>query len=204
MIGFYNYTVILTYVGLVSGVIGTFLALEGHPCLAVFCCMFCGFCDMFDGFVARKRKRTDLEKKFGIQIDSLCDLICFGFFPALISYSLGAKQGYQCAVLITYVLAALIRLAYFNVVEEERQSQTDEKRKFYEGLPVTSIAMLYPLIYMSRTIFKKYFLCALSLFMFIIAMLFVSKIKIKKPGIKGLMSLLAIGLIELVLLLLVK
>ena len=197
MIGFYNYTVILTYVGLISGVVGTFLALEGHPCSAVFCCMFCGF-------IARKRIRTTPEKKFGIQIDSLCDLICFGFFPALISYSLGATQVYQCTILIIYVLAALIRLAYFNVMEEERQSQTDEKRKFYEGLPVTSIAMLYPLIYMSRIFFKTQFLLALSLFMLSIAILFVSKIKITKPGNRGLMVLLGIGIIEFLLLLVVK
>ena len=40
--------------------------------------MAAGFCDMFDGKIASTRKRTRQEKRFGIQIDSLSDLACFG------------------------------------------------------------------------------------------------------------------------------
>lgn len=136
MIGFYNYTVILTYMGLASSLIGIYLAMSGsHITMAVIALMISGLCDMFDGKVARTRKRTDDEKKFGIQIDSLCDLICFGLLPAAIGYSVGMNKFYHIAIMIFFTLAALIRLAYFNVAEESRQVRTSEARREYEGLP---------------------------------------------------------------------
>ena len=72
MIGFYNYTVILTYMSLVSSIIGMTLAHAGKFGAAVFCLALSGFFDMFDGKVARRKTdRTDDEKLFGIQLDSL-------------------------------------------------------------------------------------------------------------------------------------
>ena len=74
MIGFYNYTVILTYMSLVSSVLGMFFACglcggQPHPEYAMICLMVSGLCDMFDGKVARTKKdRSEAEKKFGIQM----------------------------------------------------------------------------------------------------------------------------------------
>ena len=56
MIGFYNYTVILTYMGLASAVVGMVTALKGNLLVAVVCLMVSGACDMFDGKVARTKK----------------------------------------------------------------------------------------------------------------------------------------------------
>ena len=54
--------------------------------------MFSGFCDMFDGIVARTKKdRTDEEKRFGIQLDSLSDIVCFGVLPFVIGVCSGAR-----------------------------------------------------------------------------------------------------------------
>ena len=65
MIGFYNYTVVLTYAGFVSAVMGICMAASGNPVISIICLLFSGFCDMFDGKVARTKKdRTDAEKKF--------------------------------------------------------------------------------------------------------------------------------------------
>ena len=76
LIGFYDYTVILTYLSLISAVGGIALVTSGHPILATFCLLFSGLCDMFDGKVARSKKnRTAEEKSFGIQIDSLTDVV---------------------------------------------------------------------------------------------------------------------------------
>ena len=153
MIGFYNYTVILTYMSLVSSVIGMLFAVgyggtRPHPEYAIICLMVSGLCDMFDGKVARTKKdRTESEKKFGIQIDSLCDAICFGVLPAVIGYSVGMKDWCDLPILVLFPLCAVIRLAYFNVAEEERQKKTSENRKVYEGLPVTSVALIIPLLY---------------------------------------------------------
>ena len=78
MIGFYDYTVILTYASVVSATVGIFVALTGaqHPYIATFCLMFCGLCDAFDGRVARKKKdRAKDMCAFGVQIDSLSDML---------------------------------------------------------------------------------------------------------------------------------
>lgn len=89
MIGFYDYTVILTYISFASSISGIFLATRGHFNWAIFCLAFSGLCDMFDGKIARtKKNRTEDEKRFGIQIDSLCDVVCFGVFPIVLSMSL--------------------------------------------------------------------------------------------------------------------
>ena len=145
-IGFYNYTVILTYLGLISSVYGMTEALDGRFTTAIACLVISGICDMLDGKVARTRERTDDEKRFGIQIDSLCDLICFGAFPAFLGYGLGLRGFWGTTAMCLYVLAAVIRLGFFNVMEEKRQQETTEARRHYQGLPVTSIAIIFPLV----------------------------------------------------------
>src|SRR5574344_1333095 len=114
MIGIYNYTVLLTYLGFSFGVFGIVEAFQGKVFPAILCLMLAGLCDMFDGKVARtKKKRTIEEKHFGIQLDSLSDLVCFGILPATIGYAIGIKDCYLLPLLIFYPLTALIRLACF-------------------------------------------------------------------------------------------
>ena len=50
MIGFYDYTVILTYLSLLSAVTGIGLAVAHHPLLAILCLMFSGLCDRASAF----------------------------------------------------------------------------------------------------------------------------------------------------------
>lgn len=119
---------------------GMFCAIDGKLPFAVFCLAFSGLCDMFDGKIARtKKNRTDDEKSFGIQIDSLCDIVCFGIFPIILGYKLGMCRIYSLVILSFYGVAGVIRLAYFNVMEAKRQSETSENRKYYQGLPITSM-----------------------------------------------------------------
>lgn len=149
MLGFYNYTVVLTYMSFISGVTGIVLSLaHGNGFGGVICLMLSGFFDLFDGKVAStKKNRTPEEKKFGIQIDSLSDLVCFGVLPGAIGYALGLTDTYWIVLFAIYALAALIRLAYFNVAEEARQQTTTGVRKSYNGMPVTSVAIFIPVIY---------------------------------------------------------
>lgn len=202
MIGFYNYTVILTYLGLSSGVIGIVSASQGKITLAIFCLLLAGFFDMFDGLVARTKKdRTKQEKQFGIELDSLSDIVCFGVLPAMIGHAVGLNTWYFYIILVVYVLAALIRLAYFNVTEEERQENTTEVRKEYLGLPVTSSALIVPLIYIFVLFLKDKFYLLYAAVLLVTAIAFVSKFKIKKLKLKGMIAVLIIGIIELVVLL---
>ena len=66
MIGFYDYTVLLTYLSLLSAVGGIALAMTGHPILATIGLLLCGLCDMFDGKVASTMKRNESEKSLYI------------------------------------------------------------------------------------------------------------------------------------------
>ena len=203
MIGYYNYTVILTYMGLISGLLGIFASIEGHPIFALGTLMFAGFCDMFDGLVARTKKdRTDKEKKFGIQLDSLADFVCYGILPVVIVYTTGVKQWYALIAYGIFSLAALIRLAYFNVMEDESQEQTTEARKSYEGLPVTSVALILPLLFPIISRFETLASILFTVLFLVIAFFFIYKFKVPKFKLKGMSVLVAIGIVIYILMLL--
>ena len=200
MIGFYNYSVILTYVGLLSSVYGITQVFEGNDAVAFFCLVISGICDLFDGKIARSMKnRTDHEKVFGIQIDSLCDLVCFGVFPAVLGYHYD-QTVYPMRLIpaLMIVLAAVIRLGYFNVMEEERQRETAENRKEYEGLPVTSVCIVLPLLYVGRHNIPQYiYPYVFQGFLVLISVLFVLRIKVNKPTNKGLLIMFTLGIVIL-------
>ena len=200
MVGFYNYTVILTYLGVASAISGVGLAFYGKVSMAIVCLMISGFCDLFDGTIARMHKRDDLERKFGIQIDSLADLICFGVLPAAIGYAVGMTRWYQAAALIVYALAALIRLAYYNVTEDVLQSSENARRTHYDGLPVTTSALFIPLLYTLRPVLGESFAYVYMAWLLMLAAAFLTKFKVPKPGLPGMIACAALGAMILVFL----
>lgn len=202
LLGYYNYTVILTYIGLLAGFFGIVNAFGEKSVAAVVCLMFAGFCDMFDGTVASTRKRTDEEKCFGIQIDSLSDIICFCMLPAMIVYSMSSRRYLTIAVCALYVLCGLIRLAYFNVDEQERQKISTGSRELYYGMPVTLSALFLPLIYSIIKILPTESTAALVILLFVMAVLFVLPFPLKKPHTAGKICVVLAGAAEIVLLVL--
>lgn len=193
MLGFYDYTVILTYLSLAASITGMFFAFSGHLHLAITCLALSGLLDTFDGKVARTKKdRTEDQKRFGIQIDSLCDVICFGVFPVILCYFTGMRDVPGMIILIFYCLAGLIRLAYFNVLEERRQQETDENRKYYQGLPITSIAVILPLAYVTSSLYAQHFLMVLHVIMLVTGLLFIIRFRFRKPNNKEIALLIAI------------
>lgn len=150
---------------------------------------------MFDGKIARtKKNRTEDEKSFGIQIDSLCDVVCFGVFPIIICYQLGMKHVGSMILLIFYGLAGMIRLGYFNVMEARRQSETDEARKYYQGLPITSMAIALPLLFIVSPLLHGHltFLIVLHILVGVVGALFITDFKLRKPSTKELILLVAV------------
>ena len=201
MLGFYNYTVILTYIGMLSSFCGLLLTLNGKPQWALVCLMFSGFCDMFDGRIASTMKRNRSEKAFGIQIDSLSDLICFGVLPAVVVYTFNPGVLTGC-ISGLYALCALIHLAFFNVDEAERQEQTEAHREIYQGLPVTSSALLFPLLFCG-TLIKGFPLhVVMPVVMLLTAIAFISPFKLKKPAKAGKIAFILAGIVVLVLMIL--
>ena len=228
MIGIYDYTVLLTYISLLSASTGIVVSLSGtgHPYIGMFFLLLCGLCDAFDGKVARtKKNRTEMERNFGIQIDSLSDLVAFGVLPACIGTALlwnspflnevvfGAEQKLLAmsvkyllfAILILYVLAAMIRLAYYNVTEEERQkTEGSTARRYFVGVPVTSASVIFPLVLLLEYITAR----DISIVYFVITLLlglaFVSKVRVPKPGLRGIIIMIAIGAVEFAALLIFR
>lgn len=201
--GYYNYTVVLTYLGMLSGFTGILLASEGAFREAMICLMIAGVCDMFDGAVASTMKRNERERHFGIQIDSLSDLICFGVLPAVFVYQICNKSYPAFWAACFYVLCALIRLAYFNVMEEERQRLELGQRTEYMGLPVTTSALLLPLCFVLGSRMASPFL-GRALFHFLLSstgIAFLLPFRIKKPYLFGKIGIAAAGLAELTILL---
>ena len=195
MIGYYNYTVILTYLSLISALFGTHLAFRGEPVGALICLLLCGAFDSFDGMVARTKKgRTEEEKKFGIQIDSLVDMFSFGIFPAIIGYTMGLNGWLWFAIFALYAICAVSRLGYFNVAEEMRQKETTEKRKYYQGLPVTSTSLIFPAVYLLKAAVGLGTMQGIyGIMMLVVALAFVIDFKVIKPGLKGILAMGVVG-----------
>jgi len=189
-IGFYDYTVILTYLSLVSAVLGMVFAHRGAFGAAMLCLFLSGFCDAFDGKVARtKRNRTDDEKAFGIQLDSLCDVVSFGAAPAFACYCMGMDTALGMVILCLYCVCAVIRLAFFNVQEAKRQQVESGSNKYYRGLPVTTSAMIFPAFYLLRALLPgRVFVILLHVLMAVTAFLFVLDFRVKKPDLSSLIA----------------
>lgn len=208
MIGFYNYTVILTYIGLVSTFVGFANVINGRFSLAIFCLIISGLCDMFDGVIARSHKnRTDDEKKFGIQIDSLCDLVCFGVFPAVFNYAYTLHHSPDLSIIAIVIstflaLTAVIRLGYFNVMEEKRQQSTSEPRNHYQGVPVTMVAVFLPLVYIFKKRFDAIgfdFSIILNAYCLIAGLLQILNIKVPKAHKRGITFLSILGAVIIII-----
>lgn len=204
IIGKWNKSVILTYIGLISSVIGTYLAFTNdNILLALSCLLIAGVCDLFDGYVARKCKRTDQEKQFGIELDSLVDVFSFIALPISIFINLNLTSWYHLIIYIFFAICGIARLAYFNISLEEENK--DKPIKYYSGLPVTYTAAIIPLAYLvtyflSSKIIPIYY----AIIIMMIAILNILNIKIRKPhGIAyAIFALLAIIVLFLFLVIL--
>ena len=223
MIGFYDYTVILTYLSLISASCGIMVALSGggHPYIGTFFLLFCGLCDAFDGKVARTKKdRSQAERSFGVQIDSLSDLVAFGVLPAAIGNGMLRRSALMSliygtrwqrileigltALLILYILAALIRLAYYNVTEEERQKTESGARTHFTGLPVTSTALIFPSVLLLQYVIPTDVTPAYFASVVFCSIAFLSPVQIRKPGLRGVLIMVGIGAVEFLLMLVGK
>jgi len=179
IIGFFGKSVIITYIGVISGVIGINFGLMGKTNLALVCLMISAFCDGIDGKVARACKRSEEEKSFGIQLDSLADMVSFVFLPVAIFYGLGLTSWQHIMIYSLYTMGGVTRLAYFNVIAE---TVKEGPVPVYSGLPVPVSAVIFPLTYLLHYVLDARTFYALYAYtMLFVAILFVLNFKIKKP-----------------------
>jgi CDP-diacylglycerol--serine O-phosphatidyltransferase len=104
--------------------------------------VFALFFDMLDGRVARL---TKTQSAFGLQIDSLADVVSFGVAPALLVYKWSFQAlpqpeplGIVCA--FVFAGAGAVRLARFNVLSMGSQGAPTKPGKYIVGLPVPGAA----------------------------------------------------------------
>jgi len=223
MIGVYDYTVILTYLSAISAGLGILFSLsgDGHPYVGVFFLLFSGLCDAFDGRVARKKKdRTEYSKKFGVQIDSLSDILAFGVLPICIGTAMirvcplfnelmngVAKTGKErlnmfClyGIMLFYLIMGVTRLAHYNVTEDERQQTEEGNRKSFTGVPITAASVVFPTVLLFQYVLEQDITLVYFMVMMLLAVAFVVKIRIPKPGFRGIMIMVGIGAAEFIFL----
>lgn len=92
---------------------------------------------ILDGLDGRVARMTNTASKFGVEFDSLCDVIAFGCAPAILLYfSIGQYYGrFGAMVSCLFVVFGAIRLARFNV------TTSVESSKYFIGLPIPSAAI---------------------------------------------------------------
>ncbi len=101
--------------------------------------VFAMFFDMLDGRVARM---TRTQSAFGLQIDSLADVVSFGAAPALLVYqwSLHSLGDLGLAVAFLFLASGAVRLARFNVLSMGEQGKPTRPSKYIVGLPIPGAA----------------------------------------------------------------
>lgn len=131
--GVYLLPNLVTTGGLFAGFYGIVSTMKGNYEIAAWFILISAVFDALDGKVARL---TGTSSRFGVEYDSLVDLVSFGVAPGLLMYSWAlqsfGKLGWLAAFL--YVVCGALRLARFNV-----QVNTVESRRFV-GLPIPAAA----------------------------------------------------------------
>ncbi|MCP5369713.1 MAG: phosphatidylcholine/phosphatidylserine synthase [Rickettsiaceae bacterium] len=129
---------VVTLLGLIIGISSIRFALEHRWEEAIYCILIATIIDGMDGIIARFLNATS---HFGAELDSLCDLVNFGFCPSIITYlwlfdqQSVEKISWGCSLFFTVCMA--IRLARFNT-----NITTPKTTYFFQGVPAPSGAML--------------------------------------------------------------
>jgi CDP-diacylglycerol--serine O-phosphatidyltransferase len=178
-IGIYNKSVIVTYIGVFFSILAINNAINNNIRFGMMFLIFAGICDLFDGKYANLHKRTTEEKAFGVQIDSLADMINFVAAPIILALCLGLNSWYHLVIYGIYGLAGITRLGYFNL---QVGNDFDSPVTYYKGLPVTYAALIFPVTWLlSFWLQPNVFQVLYAVVIFVVAVLFIINIRIKKP-----------------------
>ncbi len=124
-----------TLMNLFSGFLSIVQAFEGRFDYACWLIVLAAFFDVLDGMMARL---TNTSSLFGIELDSLSDVVSFGVAPSVLVYVFGLREfgalGLLCSALPA--ICGAVRLARFNVGFE------GEKKDYFVGLPIPGMAVV--------------------------------------------------------------
>ncbi len=148
--GIYILPTIFTIGTIFCGFYAVINAMKGEFNLAAIALGFAVVCDGLDGRIARL---TNSCSEFGVQMDSLADVITFGLAPAVLAYVWGAKsivptvppyakhvQQTGWIVCFAFVICGAMRLARFNI--QTSRPQIPSAKKYFVGMPIPAGAGL--------------------------------------------------------------
>lgn len=132
---------ILTLAALCSGLTGIRFALQGEMRLAVIAIIVAAIFDALDGRVAR---RLGVTSRFGAELDSLSDFLCFGVAPALVLYlaSLSHAGALGWVVTLMFPICSALRLARFNTALVSDTPPPVWTGSYFTGVPAPAGALL--------------------------------------------------------------
>ncbi|NJM36044.1 MAG: hypothetical protein HC850_16685 [Rhodomicrobium sp.] len=130
----------VTLLGLCVGLTSIRMAIEGRFEYALIAIASAAVIDGLDGRMARLLKASS---RFGAELDSLSDFVCFGVAPAVVLYLWGfsSASSFGWIMVLVFALAAALRLARFNVALDDRSKPVWENA-FFVGVPVPAGAIL--------------------------------------------------------------
>ena len=179
IIGYYRKCDLLTMCGTASSLIGIMLLMSEHYTLSVLLMVISGICDAFDGTLARKGKYSEAQRTYGVQLDSLSDVICFGVFPALITATM-CNSTIAKIICVFYALCGVIRLAYFNTLSVTGES----KKNTFIGVPITTVSIVYPLMFfILRVINYSLISKVMPIVLLVLGFSFIIRIEIPKVNV---------------------
>jgi CDP-diacylglycerol--serine O-phosphatidyltransferase len=147
--GIYVIPSLITLGNLSAGIVSILLASQGHLTSAAWAIIAGMIMDIMDGRVARW---TGCTSQFGVELDSLCDLVTFGVAPGILMYWLAleplGRPGY--AIAIFFAVCAALRLARFNL-----RAQSGEVSTYFVGLPVPAAAGILASFVLSYELFDN-------------------------------------------------
>jgi len=180
----------LTMLGLASAITCMLLAINQRIAFAVIALMISGFCDLFDGVVARLLSKNAEQRQFGSRLDSIVDACSFGLAPVVLLYCSGLNHVAHYPLLVMFAASAVWRLAYFDTVGLKREC----KFPSFAGLPTTYVALLLPAAFLPGLLGKAWLPISLVVAGILLALAMVSTFPVRKPSGKLYVLFPAIGL----------
>lgn len=145
------------------------------------CLLLSGICDFLTARLLKLRNVLNAEKRFGIQLDSLADTVCFGVLHAAIMYHIG---GFRNHVTLTvagfYVLGLQSSAWHGSMLTRKRQDSASKCREFYTGMPVTVSAFILPIVLALANISGNSMLIPGTITLLVLAFAFIAPIKVPK------------------------
>jgi archaetidylserine synthase len=180
---------LISLAGLISATAGIYFAILGVFPAAMIGLVWAVAFDWSDGYVARRiAGRTDEQREFGAQLDSLIDVVSFGVAPAVVLLSVGGFRPEFLPGAAVISTAGVIRLAYFNVFGLADGST-------YRGLALDNNVLVVVLLFaFQRVIDAPVFAIVLYVALMVLALLNVAPIRTPKFGDRWYFAMIAFAL----------